>query len=183
MNADHDISMPFTRLLAGATDYHLGGFRAVPQDKFKIQYTNPLVTGTRCHMLAMYIVLESYLGMVCDTPPSYEGQPGFDFLQKLPTVWDEIRVPHASINEYVTIVRRNGNDWYVGSLNNSKTRVLSLNLDFLKGGGDYTAEIYTDSDDVNVNPNHLVKQIRKVKKGDIIKLPLAASGGAVIHIY
>lgn len=70
--ADHDISMPFTRLLAGAADYHLGGFRALPKDKFKIQQSNPYVTSTRCHMLAMYVVLESYLGMICDTPEAYE---------------------------------------------------------------------------------------------------------------
>lgn len=52
--ADHDISMPFTRLLAGTADYHLGGFRALPKDKFKIQQSNPYVTSTRCHMLASY---------------------------------------------------------------------------------------------------------------------------------
>ena len=87
--ADHDISMPFTRLLAGTADYHLGGFRALPKDKFKIQQSNPYVTSTRCHMLAMYVVLESYLGMICDTPEAYEGQPGFEFLQTVPTTWDK----------------------------------------------------------------------------------------------
>jgi len=182
LNADHDISIPFTRLLAGAADYHLGGFRAVPQDKFKVQYINPLVTSTRCHMLAMYVVLESYLGMVCDTPPSYEGQPGFEFLQELPTVWNETKVPDAKVNEYVTIARRYNDDWYIGSLNNSKARDLQVTLDFLENR-DYTAEIYTDADDVNVNPNHLKKQIRKVRKGDVIELSLASDGGAVVHIF
>ena len=57
-DADHDIHMPFTRLLAGATDYHLGGFRSLPRDKFKNQERNPYVMSTRCHMLAMYVVLE-----------------------------------------------------------------------------------------------------------------------------
>ncbi|WP_165044111.1 glycoside hydrolase family 97 protein [Dysgonomonas sp. ZJ709] len=182
INADHDISMPFTRLIAGATDYHLGGFRAVPENKFKVQFTNPLVTSTRCHMLAMYVVLESYLGMVCDTPPSYEGQPGFDFIQKLPTVWDEIKVLNASVNEYITIARRNGDSWYIGSLNNSEARALSVTLDFLDNK-EYTADTYADSKDVDVNPNHLVKLTKKVKKGDVIELPLAASGGSVIRIY
>src|ERR1700737_779279 len=51
---DDDINIPFTRLLAGATDYHLGGFRATPLSKYKAHYTRPLVLGTRCHMLAMY---------------------------------------------------------------------------------------------------------------------------------
>ena len=51
-DADHDIHMPFTRLLAGATDYHLGGFRSLPRDKFKNQERNPYVMSTRCHILA-----------------------------------------------------------------------------------------------------------------------------------
>jgi alpha-glucosidase len=182
INADHDIAMPFTRLLAGAADYHLGGFRSVPKDKFKIQYTNPLVTSTRCHMLAMYVVLESYLGMVCDTPDSYIGQPGFDFLQKLPTTWDDIKVPNASVKEYVTIARRKGNEWYIGSLNNSQARQLNITLDFL-GNGNYEAEIYTDADDVNINPNNLNKTVKKVSKSDTITLNLASDGGAVIRIY
>lgn len=53
-------------------------------------------------MLAMYVVLESYLGMICDTPEAYEGQPGFEFLKAVPTTWDQTVVPNASVNEYVT---------------------------------------------------------------------------------
>lgn len=34
---NHDLNIIFTRLLAGATDYHLGGFRAVPENKFVAQ--------------------------------------------------------------------------------------------------------------------------------------------------
>ena len=105
-DADHDIHMPFTRLLAGATDYHLGGFRSLPRDKFKNQERNPYVMSTRCHMLAMYVVLESYLGMICDTPEAYEGQPGFEFLKAVPTTWDQTVVPNASVNEYVTIAAK-----------------------------------------------------------------------------
>lgn len=61
---------------------------------------------TRCHMLAMYVVLESYLGMICDTPEAYEGQPGFEFLKAVPTTWDQTVVPNASVNKYVTIARK-----------------------------------------------------------------------------
>ena len=70
------LAIPFTRMLAGATDYHLGGFRALPRSEFKIQYVNPHVMSTRCHMLAMYVVLENHLTSLCDTPKAYEGQPG-----------------------------------------------------------------------------------------------------------
>ena len=40
-------------------------------------------------MLAMYVVLENTLGMVCDNPEAYIGQPGFEFIQQIPTTWDE----------------------------------------------------------------------------------------------
>lgn len=181
INADHDITMPFTRLLAGPTDYHLGGFRAVPRSQFRVHFTHPLVTSTRCHMLAMYVVLESYLSMVCDTPPSYEGQLGFDFLQNLPTVWDETKVPNAAVNEYVTVARKKDGAWYVGSLNNNKARTLALPLNFLEKGT-YVATIYRDAEDAAIHPNHLVKEDKVVTAGDTIWLPLSTDGGAVVWI-
>lgn len=181
VNADHDIAIPFTRMLAGATDYHLGGFRALPRSEFKIQYVNPHVMSTRCHMLAMYVVLENHLTSLCDTPKAYEGQPGFEVLRTVPGTWDEIRVPLAKMNEHVTVARRSGSDWWVGSLNNGAERNLKLELDFLSEG-DYQATIYTDAEDVDRNPNHLDRQVRKVTRKDIIELNLAKDGGALLHI-
>lgn len=178
--ADHDISIPFTRMLAGATDYHLGGFRAISKDKFKIQQSNPYVTSTRCHMLAMYVVLESYLGMICDTPEAYEGQPGFDFLRTVPVTWDKTYVPQASVNEHITIARKKGNDWYAGTINNSQARSIELSLDFLDKG-DYTLTIYKDSKDVDTNPNNLVKETKVVSAKDRITVSLASDGGAAMH--
>ena len=181
VNADHDISVPFTRLLAGPTDYHLGGFRALPRDEFKIQYVNPYVMSTRCHMMAMYVVLENHLTSLCDTPMAYEGQPGFEVLRTVPGTWDEMRVPLAEFNKYVTVARRNGTDWWIGTLNDGTARTLNLKLDFL-GEGEYRAEIYTDAPDAEKNPNHLSKEIRTVTRKDKIGLPLAVDGGAVLRI-
>lgn len=181
VNADHDISVPFTRLLAGPTDYHLGGFRALPRDEFKIQYVNPYVMSTRCHMMAMYVVLENHLTSLCDTPMAYEGQPGFEVLRTVPGTWDEMHVPLAEFNKYVTVARRNGTDWWVGALNDGTARTLNLKLDFL-GEGEYRAEIYTDAPDAEKNPNHLSKEIRTVTRKDKIELPLAVDGGAVLRI-
>lgn len=181
LNPDHDINMPFTRGLAGSTDYHLGGFRAVPQDKYRPQYTRPLVLGTRCHMLAMYVVLENYLQMVCDYPAAYEGQPGFEFIKEIPTTWDETKVLDAKVNEYILMARRKNNEWYVGAINNHEERQVNFPLHFL-GEGKYTAEIYTDADDTNINPNHLVIQKRTVESGDSLSIKLAAGGGLVIHL-
>ena len=174
IDANHDIAIPFTRLLAGATDYHLGGFRAVPKSEFKHKYTHPEVLSTRCHMLAMYVILESYLGMVCDTPDAYEGQDGFEYITELPSTWDEIKVLTASVNEYVTIARRNKNTWYVGTLNNTTARNIPVSLDFL-GDGNYTAEIYTDAKDADTKPNHLIKESKSV----LPRLPLLLNNSSI----
>jgi alpha-glucosidase len=178
---DHDLNIVFTRMLAGPTDYHLGGFRAVPDSLFKVQYTRPLMLGTRCHMLAMYVVLESYLGMVCDYPAAYEGQPGFEFLKIVPTTWDETKVPDAKVGEYVIIARRKNNEWFVGAINNKTARQISVALNFL-GDGDWIADIYTDAQDVSKNPNHLNRQSQMVNKTDNLSINLAAGGGSVLHI-
>ena len=181
-DADHDIHMPFTRLLAGATDYHLGGFRSLPRDKFKNQERNPYVMSTRCHMLAMYVVLESYLGMICDTPEAYEGQPGFEFLKAVPTTWDQTVVPNASVNEYVTIARKKGEDWFVGTINNSQARSIDVDLKFLDKDKKYKITIYKDAEDTNIDSNKLVKEVKEITYRDKITLPLASDGGSVFHI-
>lgn len=180
-NADHDISMPFTRLLAGATDYHLGGFRSLPRDHFKVQQSNPYVLSTRCHMLAMYVVLESYLGMVCDTPEAYEGQAGFEFIQAVPTTWDKTVVLDASVNEYVVIARKKDEKWFVGAINNSTARDIELSFDFLEKGN-YSVTIYTDAEDTDVNPNKLNKEQKIITSDSYLPVRLAADGGMVLLI-
>lgn len=181
MTADHDLNIVFMRMLAGSTDYHLGGFRAVPDSLFKVQYTRPLMMGTRCHMLAMYVVLENYLQMVCDYPAAYEGEPGFEFIRQIPTVWDETKVPVAELNKYITIARKKGDDWYVGTITNNDARTVQIPMSFL-GAGNYTAEIYTDANDVTANPNHLKKEAKSITNKDTLTVAVAPGGGSVAHI-
>lgn len=178
---DMDLDIPFTRMIAGSTDYHLGGFRAVPADKITPNYTRPLMLGTRCHMLAMYAVLENYLQMVCDYPDAYEGQPGFEWIKDIPTTWDDTKVPDGKPGEYIVVARRKGNDWYVGAITGHAGRLIELPMDFL-GEGTFAATLYTDAADVADNPNHLTKQEMRVTWHDKLKLPLQPGGGAAIHL-
>lgn len=178
---DHDLNIVFTRMLAGSTDYHLGGFRAVPPSKFRPQYTRPLMIGTRCHQLAMYVVLENVQGMVCDYPDAYRGQPGFRFLQQVPTTWDETRVIGAGVGEWVAIARRKGADWFVGALTNSAARTVTLPLSFLPVGR-YTADQYADAPDVADEPNHLSHTTRTVSSTDVLTVKLAAGGGWAMRV-
>jgi alpha-glucosidase len=179
---DADINIPFTRMLGGSTDYHLGGFRAVSPSQFKAHYTRPFVVGTRCHMLAMYVVLENTLGMVCDNPDAYIGQPGFEFIQQIPTTWDETRVIDAKPGEWLALARRKGNDWWIGSITNHVSRTISKPLDFLPDGN-YTAEVYSDAPASDPNLNHLIKEVKHITKNTVMNMLLASGGGQVMHIY
>jgi alpha-glucosidase len=180
---DDDINIPFTRGLAGPTDYHLGGFRAVPASRYKVQVTRPQMLGTRCHMLAMYVILENHLSMLCDYPEAYEGQEGFDFLKEVPTVWDETRVPGAEVGAWVTIARRKGAGWWMGTINNGAARTVSIPLGFLEPGKVYHATIYSDAPDVAEEPNHLVKEAKNLRSTDQWTINLPAGGGQVIKFW
>jgi len=137
--------------------------------------------GTRCHMMAMYVVLESYLGMVCDYPEAYEGQPGFELLPQIPTTWDETKVLDADVSSFVTIARRKNNDWYIGSITNHEERNIVIDCNFLPAGN-YQAVIYTDAPDANEHPNNLQKLSRTVSSKDKINISLKKGGGAIVQL-
>ena len=176
---DADLNIVFTRMLAGATDYHQGGFNALPTDKFIVQNIRPYVMGTRCHMLAMYVVLENYLPMVCDYPDAYIGQPGFEVIKKIPGSWDETHVIAAELDQYVSIARRKTDNWYIGTITNKDAREIMIDLTFLPVGK-YEAEIYSDAADASENANHLTKQTKIVDKNTVLKLAVAPGGGNMI---
>jgi alpha-glucosidase len=177
---DHDIQFPFTRMLAGSTDYHLGGFRFVTDSAFIVQYTRPLIISTRCHMLGMYVVLENYLGMVCDYPAAYEGQPGFEFICGVPTVWDQTKVLDAKVGEYILIARKKNNQWWAGAINNHQARTMNFNLAFLDPG-EYEMTMFRDAPDSDQNPNHLIKEVMTVNNGKILRFNLSGGGGAAFY--
>ena len=135
--------------------------------------------GTRCHMLGMYVVLENYLGMVCDYPEAYENQPGFEFIKEVPTIWDRTKVIDSKVDEYIVMARKHNDNWFIGAINNHQLRKIDFSLDFLDEG-EYIAEIFSDASDTKLNPNSIIKQIRNVKKNDTISLQLSSGGGAAI---
>jgi alpha-glucosidase len=178
---EHNLMMAFTRLIAGPMDYHLGGFRAVPRAQFKPRNVAPNVLGTRCQMLAMYVCFDNPNPMVADYPAAYEGQPGFDFLEMVPTWWDETRVLFAQIGETLVTARRKGRTWYLGGMSAKQPRDLALRLSFL-GAGRYTARLWKDASDAGSNPNHLTTETLRLSSADTLRLHLALGGGLVAQL-
>jgi len=51
-------------------------------------HERPMAMGTRCHQLGMYVVFESPLQMLADSPSNYLREPeAMEFLAPVPTVW------------------------------------------------------------------------------------------------
>ena len=138
--------------------------------------------GTRAHQLAMYVVYDSPLQMLSDTPSAYRGQPGSEFLKVVPATWDETRVLDGKIGEYVVIARRRGSDWFVGAMTDGARKV-AIPLGFL-GGKSFDATIWADTRDTATDPTRLsVLPARLDGKGSRpLELSLAAGGGAVLHL-
>jgi alpha-glucosidase len=173
---EHDVTLAFTRLLAGPLDYTPGGFRNATREQFKPAFVEPMTQGTRAHELAKYVVFESPLVMVSDYPEAYEGQPGFAFIEKVPTVWDDTKVVNGEPAKYVTIARRQGATWYLGNMTNWDSRDLEIPLTFL-GPGEYEAQIFADGPDADKVATSLSISKKRVKASDKLNAHLAPGGG------
>ena len=176
---EHDVTLPFTRMLAGPMDYTPGCFNNATREQFKPRNLEPMCQGTRAHQLAMYAVFESPLVMLSDYPEDYDHNPGMEFLDKVPTVWDETKVLNGEPARYVTIGRRHGDTWYLGAMTNWDARDLDVPLSFL-GAGEYEAQIFADGADANKVATSLTISRRKVKTGEKLTLHLAPGGGAAV---
>jgi alpha-glucosidase len=178
----HKVTLPFTRMLAGPMDFTPGGFRHKNEALFVAQDTAPFVMGTRCNELAMLVVYESPLQVLCDSPYNYRGQAGVDFLKIVPATWDETKVIDGQIGEFICIARRSGKEWFIGSMAGSSAKTFTIPLSFL-GAGEYSAQIYHDAPEAADYPDRQRVETRKVAQGDTLGARLAAAGGQVIHIF
>jgi alpha-glucosidase len=176
---EYDVTLPFTRMLCGPMDFTPGAFRNAARGQFKILDIEPMSQGTRAHQLAMYVVFESPLVMLADHPEAYENQPGIEFIEKVPTVWDDTKVLNGEPGKFVTIVRKKGDAWYLGSMTNWDTRDFEISLDFL-GKGRYEARIFADGPDAAKEGTSLSVSVKKVKAGDKLPVHLAPGGGLAV---
>jgi len=181
---EHKVTIPFTRGMLGEMDFTPGAFVNVLPDRFKTETgaPSPMTMGTRCNELAMMVVYESPLQVMCDAPHNYRSSPaGTDFLKIVPTTWDDTRVLNASVGDYITTARRSGDEWYIGTMTDEEGRTLSIPLDFL-GEGSFEATIWKDASDAEVAPTRLEKEVLPVDQDTVLEAPMASCGGHVVHI-
>jgi alpha-glucosidase len=179
----HDVTLPFTRMFLGPMDFTPGAMLNAQKVSFRPVFDRPMSLGTRCHQLAMYVVYESPLQMLSDTPSNYLREPeAMEFLGPVPSVWDETKVLDGKIAEYVVVARRNGKDWYVGAMTNWTPRDLDIDLSFLPDGN-FSMTSYQDG----VNADRIGSDYRQVKsevtKATKVKVKLAPGGGWAARVH
>lgn len=167
---EHNCTLPFTRYIAGSGDY-------------TVCYYEPRLKTTHAHQLAMAVV--SYSPLQCifwyDSPGRYRGEPEVDFFREVPTVWDDTKVINGSIGHYATIARRSGDDWFIGTINDSQPRELKVPLSFLTKDRSYLAHVYSDDDSVPTR-THVRVETRLVNSQTTLEVPLHAAGGQAIWV-
>lgn len=178
----HNATLPFTRMLAGPMDYTPGAFGNSNLKNFIARSYEPMGLDTRAQELALYVIFESPLEMVCDYPEHYEGQKAFDFIKQVPATWDAVHVIGGMPMEWISVARRSGSDWYVGSLTNWTPRDIKVPLDFL-GDGKYMAQIYADAPDAAEVATDTTFTEEPVDKTTVLDVHMVSGGGNAIWIH
>ncbi len=182
---EHETILPFTRIKGGGMDYTPGIFE-VRMNTYNPDKTEVVHT-TVAKQLALYVTLYSPLQMAADLPQNYEKRLDvFQFIKEVPVDWQDTKVLHAAVGDHLGMARKdkNSDNWWIGSITDEVPRSFDLKLDFLDEGKLYTATIYEDGEDAHWKDNPYPVNIRtvEVKKGDVIKVKLAAGGGTAIGV-
>lgn len=178
----YDVQLPFIRQVAGPMDYTQGAMRNASKLSYRAIYSEPMSQGTRCRQLAQYVIFESPINMLCDSPSNYRNEPEcLGFITAIPTVWDETRILTGRVGEYIATARRSGTTWYVGAMTDWNARELELNLTFL-GDGSFEAECYADGPNADHAGRDYTKHTEAVPADRKIVVRMAPGGGFAAKI-
>ena len=179
----YDVTMPFIRMVAGPVDYTQGAMRNGTKRTFRPVNEAPMSMGTRCRQLAEYVIFESPLSMLCDSPVFYERESECtSFIAEVPTVWEETVALDGKIGEYISMARRKGDIWYLGTLTNWEKRTMEIDLSFL-GDGEWSAELYKDGVNAGTVASDYIKSIIAIPQDRKLSVTMAEGGGCALKIY
>ncbi|MDR2847759.1 MAG: glycoside hydrolase family 97 protein [Bacteroidales bacterium] len=185
---DNSVYLPFMRNVLGPMSFTPGSMLNVqPENAGRGLGSNLVTVGTRVHHMAHYVLFESGLQMIADSPRQFDQNPDCrDFIFSTPVTWDETHALAAQAGKYIISARRHGNKWWIGGITNNdeKIREFDLTLDFLPAGKTFRLTAFEDG--INANHQAMDYDVRKlnVKQGDKIHVKLARNGGvaAVIEL-
>ncbi|AXP82205.1 Retaining alpha-galactosidase precursor [Mariniflexile rhizosphaerae] len=174
---EHTVTIPFIRMVAGPMDFTPGAMINKQAKNYAISFERPMSLGTRAHQVAMYVVYEAPLQMLCESPSTYyKEQETVDFITQIPTTWDETIVLHGSVGNYIVVARRHGDIWYVGGMTDADARALPIDLAFL-GEGSFNMELFKDGANVDRFAQDYSIETVSVNKNTKVTANMASGGG------
>jgi len=181
VSVNHKVMLAFTRALQGPMDYTPGGMRNRHSD-YAVFFTKPLVHGTRSNEMALYVIYNEPLVMLCDAPGEYEKEPALtNFISAIPVSWDDTKVLAASFGEYIVTAKKKGIEWYVAGITNDKAREITLDFSFLDEGNHSVTLLKDGINASKIATDYAFENFTVTNKTNM-KLPLVAGGGFVLHI-
>jgi alpha-glucosidase len=178
----HEVSLPFIRMMAGPMDYTPGAMRNATRGNARPSNALPVSQGTRCHQMAMYIVYEGPLQMLADNPTVYmQEEECTRFIASVPTTFNQTIALDGQVGEFAAVARKKNDAWYVGAMTNWKARDIVIDLSFL-GTGSYSAELFRDGVNADRNATDYKKEILPVDASKKLTVHLAPGGGCAIRI-
>jgi alpha-glucosidase len=118
--AKHNVTVPFTRMVAGHADYtplHFGDRKAETTD---------------AHQIASAIIITAPLLIYAGEPADMLQHAAVDVIKQIPSVWDEtIVLEPSAIGELAVYARRKGDQWFLAVMNGTDARSITIDLSFL----------------------------------------------------
>lgn len=174
---EHNVTIPFIRMVAGPMDYTPGCMVNASLENHLISHYRPMSLGTRCQQVAMYVVYEAPLQMMCENPSIYKKeQETVDFITQIPTTWDETRVLEGAVADYIIVARRKGDKWYIGAMTDWNARSFNIKLDFLDEGN-YSMEVMQDGVNADKYAQDYKKSTQEVTANSSVAIKMAPGGG------
>lgn len=179
----YDVTMPYIRMLAGPVDYTQGAMRNAVKSHFSPQREEPMSQGTRCRQLAQYVVFESPLGMLSDSPTNYEREKeSTTFISKIPTVWDQTKMLDGKISKYIVTARRKGDVWYIGGMTNWDARTVEIDLLPILGEGKFEIELFTDGANAEKYGQDYKRKVILIDSSEKLSVNMTPGGGFAARI-
>ncbi|MBQ3606860.1 MAG: glycoside hydrolase family 97 protein [Bacteroidales bacterium] len=173
----YDVTVPYIRMMAGPMDYTQGAMRNATRASYYPSNSEPMSQGTRCRQLAQYVIFDSPLNMLCDSPSNYmQEKECTEYIAAIPTVWDETIGLDGKVGDYIAMARRSGDTWYVGAMTDWDERTLVLDLSFLPEG-EYCVEIYRDGVNAHRSGRDYAKECMELPADRKLTAVMAPGGG------
>ncbi|MES2647375.1 MAG: glycoside hydrolase family 97 protein [Bacteroidota bacterium] len=178
---EHDVTLPFTRMLSGPMDYEPGILNNATKTQFRSIEKQVMTQGTRCHQLAMFVVYESPIQIFSGNPSQAMLEPAFmQLLGSIPTVWDETIILDAKVGDYIITARRKNADWYIAGMTDWSPRTFKLPLSFLKGT--FLATSCVDGINAANYPSDYQLSQKQLTASDSLEINMAPGGGFLIRL-